>query len=81
MPRKRPAPPTTPDLPPLKLVSVQEAADRYNVTTRTIRRRITDGTIVGYRIGGTRAPIRVDLHECENKLVQRIGRADDRPLA
>jgi len=49
---------TTP-LPRRTLVSPQEAADRLGVSTRTVRRRIADGSIIGYRVGPRL--IRVDV--------------------
>ena len=32
-------------------ISVSEAADTYSCSTRTIRRRIADGTLRAYRVG------------------------------
>jgi excisionase family DNA binding protein len=49
--------------------TVQEAADIVHVHPMTIRRKIADGTITGYRIAGGRA-IRVDLDEVEQVLLQ-----------
>ena len=43
-----------------RLVSLAQAADEYGVHPRTIRRRISDGTITGYKLGRL---IRVDLDE------------------
>lgn len=56
-----------------KLASIETAADAWMLSPRTIRRRIADGTITGYRIPGTRA-IRVDMNEIE-ALTQPMGRA------
>jgi excisionase family DNA binding protein len=53
------------------LASIEDAAERYGVHPRTLRRRIADGTITGYRIAGGRL-IRVDLIECDERLVQPI---------
>jgi len=58
-------------LPSLALVSVFEAAERYGVHPDTIRRRIADGTIRGYQVGGK--ALRVDLHDCDAKLLKRVG--------
>lgn len=47
-----------------RYVSLTKAADFTDSSVRTIRRRISDGTIQGYRVPGCRA-IRVDLNELE----------------
>lgn len=57
MPRKR-------DLP--VYVSLEEAAEMMSLSTRTIRRRISDGTIPAYQCG--RRPIRIRLDELEAAL-------------
>jgi excisionase family DNA binding protein len=44
-----------------KFVSIQDAADRAQVSTKFVRRRIADGSLVGYRMGPRL--IRVDLDE------------------
>jgi hypothetical protein len=49
--------------------SLETAAARYDVNTRTLRNRIADGTITGYRIGRL---IKVDLNECDERLVRVI---------
>lgn len=49
-----------------QLVSLPEAAEQFGVSVKTLRRRIADGTIRGYRIGRL---IRVDLHELQNRLL------------
>lgn len=53
------------------LAAITIAAEMYGVHPRTIRRRIADGTIQGYRIAGSRA-IRVDLNELDDALLQPI---------
>ncbi len=45
------------------LVSIAEAAQQIGVNPRTIRRRISDGTLTGYRMGPRL--IRVDLAELD----------------
>ena len=45
------------------LVSINQAADYASVNPRTIRRRIADGTLTGYRLGSK--TIRVDLLELD----------------
>jgi excisionase family DNA binding protein len=47
-------------------VSLDEAAEIMSLSTRTIRRRISDGTIPAYQCG--RRPIRVRLDELEAAL-------------
>lgn len=48
------------------LVSINKAAEYANVNPRTVRRRIADGTLTGYRMG--KRLIRVDLHEVDEML-------------
>lgn len=48
------------------LISLSKAADMFGVSTKTIRRRIADGTVRGYRIGRL---IRVDVEEIRDALV------------
>jgi len=33
------------------VITISEAAARLNVNARTVRRRIADGTLTGYRVG------------------------------
>lgn len=46
-----------------RYVTIAEAAEYLNVTTRTIRQMIADGRLRGYR-SGTRI-VRVDLNEVD----------------
>ena len=46
--------------PALKLISLAVAADTYGLSIKTLRRRISDGTVHGYRVGRL---IRVDPDE------------------
>lgn len=55
-----------------RLVSLRDAADVFGVSVKTIRRRIADGTVTGYRIGTL---IRVDLEELRAALVVKIRAA------
>ena len=55
------------------LVSLNHAAELADVSTKTIRRRIADGTLRGYRFGPR--VIRVDLSELES-LLRPIPAAD-----
>jgi excisionase family DNA binding protein len=54
-----------------QLETLESAAARLAVDQRTIRRRIADGTITGYRVAGRKA-IRVDPVEVDDKLMQPI---------
>jgi excisionase family DNA binding protein len=47
-------------------LSLEEAAEMMSLSTRTIRRRISDGTIPAYQCG--RRPIRIRLDELEAAL-------------
>lgn len=47
-------------------VSLEDAADMLSVSTRTIRRRISDGTIPAYHCG--KRHIRIKLDDLENAL-------------
>ncbi|WP_193596613.1 DNA-binding protein [Microbacterium sp. YJN-G] len=51
------------------LVSLAVAADRFGISIKTLRRRISDGTVHGYRVG---CLIRVDLDELSEQLVVEI---------
>ncbi|ACV79821.1 hypothetical protein Namu_3496 [Nakamurella multipartita DSM 44233] len=53
------------------LVTIAAAAEFAAVNPRTIRRRISDGTITAYRVGPR--ILRVDLNEVENKLLRPIA--------
>lgn len=54
------------------LVSLAVAAESLGVSVKTLRRRISDGTVHGYRVGRL---IRVDLDEVRNALVVEIPTA------
>jgi excisionase family DNA binding protein len=56
-----------------RLASIDDAAEYGDVSTKTIRRRIADGTITGYRLGPRL--LRVDLNEVDEKLLQCIPTA------
>ena len=53
-----------------RLATINEAAAYLGVSPRTIRRRVHDGTITGYRFG-PRA-VRIDLDELDAALRQKI---------
>ena len=54
------------------LVSLAVAAESLGVSVKTLRRRISDGTVHGYRVGRL---IRVDLDEVRKALVVEIPTA------
>ncbi|MEW1976328.1 helix-turn-helix domain-containing protein [Microbacterium profundi] len=60
---------TRSEQPAQQLVSLSEAAEHFGVSVKTLRRRIADGTIRGYRIGRL---IRIDLHELQDRLLIEI---------
>jgi excisionase family DNA binding protein len=54
-----------------ELVSTLTAAKRYGISEKSIRRYIAQGLITGYRVGQRRL-IRVDLAECDARLLTTI---------
>lgn len=68
--------PTATTARPRRLVSLETAAEQYDVHPRTLRRRIADGTITGYRVGRL---IKVDLPELDQKLVRIMPARGHRP--
>ncbi|MBS9373621.1 helix-turn-helix domain-containing protein [Rhodococcus sp. B50] len=62
--------------PARRMVGLTEAADHFGVCTKTLRRRIADGTLKAYRLGGK--AIRVDLNEAEAALLRPMAAAGDR---
>ena len=52
-----------------QLVSLNAAAERFDVSVKTLRRRIADGTITGYRLGRL---VRVDLDDVAEHLLVTI---------
>ena len=49
---------------PRRLASLAEAANYAAVNPRTIRRRVADGTLTGYRMGPRL--LRIDLNELDD---------------
>lgn len=47
-------------------LTIQEAADHIDVSPRTIRRRITDGTLTGYVLGRDRKTKMVKVKDVES---------------
>ncbi|MCM0622840.1 helix-turn-helix transcriptional regulator [Nocardioides bruguierae] len=60
--------------PSRRLVPVSVAADYAGVSPKTIRRRIAQGELVGYRLGTSGRTLRVDLTQVE-ALLQPIPTA------
>lgn len=58
--------PATPNKPVRRLESIQNAAAYADVSPKTIRRRISDGSLTGYRMGPRL--VRVDLNELDAML-------------
>jgi excisionase family DNA binding protein len=59
-------------MPHRKYVTTQQAAEYLGVTARTIRSKISEGVITGYRLPGPDArAIRVDMNEID-RLMQAI---------
>nr|WP_269142066.1 excisionase family DNA-binding protein [Georgenia yuyongxinii] len=67
--RRRHGPQQLPPRTNIQLVPLSDAAARLNVSTKTLRRRIADGSITGYRIGRL---VRVDLEEVTERLLVAI---------
>lgn len=67
-----------PNHPARRRLGTQEQAARiWGCDVRTIRNRISDGTLTGFKLPGTRA-IRVDLNEVE-RLLEVIPAAKRQP--
>lgn len=60
-----------------RLGTQEQAARIWGCDVRTIRNRISDGTLTGFKLPGTRA-IRVDLNEVE-RLLEVIPAAKRQP--
>ena len=58
-----------------RYITLEDAADMLGCTTRTIRNRIADGSLTGYRLG--KRAIRVDLADVE-ALLRPIPAGGDR---
>lgn len=56
----------TPDPSAPNLVSLTQAAAKFGISVKTIRRRFSDGTVRGYRIGRL---IRVDIDDLRERLL------------
>jgi hypothetical protein len=58
---------------PRRLVPLIPAAEHSQLSVKTLRRRIADGTITGYRAGPK--IIMVDLDEIDTTLIRKIPAA------
>ena len=56
-----------------RLASIDDTAEYCGVSTKTIRRRIADGTITGFTLGPRL--LRVDLNEVDERLLTPIPTA------
>ena len=56
-----------------RYISIAEAADYLQISTRTVRRLISDGELNGYRIGQSGRLIRVDINEIDEQLMRPIN--------
>ena len=56
-----------------RYISIAEAADYLQISTRTVRRLISDGELNGYRIGQSGRLIRVDMNEIDAQLMRPIN--------
>lgn len=62
---------------PQRPATLAAAADYANCSTKTLRRRITDGSLAGYRFG--KKAIRVDLDDVDRLFHQiPVGGSDAR---
>lgn len=56
-----------------RYVTIAETAEYLQVSTATVRRLIADGELTGYRMGGSRRTIRVDLNEVDDQLMRPLN--------
>ena len=54
-------------IPTRRLISLQDAAEQLDVTTKTLRRRIADGALPAYRVGRL---VKVDPDDLERLAVR-----------
>jgi DNA-binding Lrp family transcriptional regulator len=60
---------TRPGTPGASLVSLAVAAEEFGISVKTVRRRISDGTVHGYLVGRL---IRVDIEELRERMLVEI---------
>lgn len=56
-----------------RYITIAEAADYLQISTRTVHRLIRDGELNGYRIGQSGRLIRVDMNEIDGQLMRPIN--------
>lgn len=56
-----------------RYITIAEAADYLQISTRTVRRLIRDGELNCYRIGQSGRLIRVDMNEIDGQLMWPIN--------
>ncbi len=74
----RATPPVKPSQPARRYAPIASAAESVDVSQKTIRRRIAEGSLTGYRMGPR--ILRVDLNELD-ALMRPIPTAGDAELA
>lgn len=60
---------TQAETPEASFVSLAVAAEKFGISVKTVRRRISDGTVHGYHVGRL---IRVDLEELRQRMLVEI---------
>lgn len=60
---------TRSEAPAASFVSLAVAAGEFGISVKTVRRRISDGTVHGYHVGRL---IRVDLEELRQRMLVEI---------
>ncbi|MFB7893570.1 helix-turn-helix domain-containing protein [Microbacterium sp. NPDC056044] len=68
------AAPNRHNAPGASLVSLAVAAEVFGISVKTVRRRISDGTVHGYLVGRL---IRVDLAELRERMLVEIPSSGD----
>lgn len=56
---------------PARLTNLAEAAEYCQVSVKTLRRRLVDGSLTGYRVGPKL--LFVDLDEVDRKLIKPVA--------
>ena len=56
-----------------RYITIAETAEYLQVSSKTVRRLITDGELTGYRMGSSRRTIRVDLNEVDEQLMRPLN--------
>ncbi|OPE54527.1 excisionase family DNA-binding protein [Mycolicibacterium diernhoferi] len=56
-----------------RYLTLVEAAEYLQISSRTVRRLIADGELTGYRMGRSQRTIRVDLNEIDGQLMRPMN--------